>query len=163
MGWGDSWGSTACNNARNLAKAFYEGRELGGSKPSRVVRSSFNNCLEYYANGVVIAKWTPPWMIGEIVADAMENRCVYPAYLEPVYCPVRGDKCEARHFDALGLDATWQYSGKPFLLEGVCTRGHMDGYQTKVWWQAQEKWVEPTSVPRVLRVRFENRTLPLFT
>lgn len=167
MTWGDSWGSSPCNNARWLAKAFYDGLERGSGKQSYVERpmrgwgqdAKRGKTLEYYYKGAVIARGTPPGLIPFLIAERLldgekfieqplEFRCHY------------GDKGEARHLRALGLEAAWQYGGRPFLIFGVEASGQ--GWHTIDEWKAMPKWIETPTVPKRRRVQFTNLTLPLF-
>jgi hypothetical protein len=163
MSWGDSWGSSPCHNATVLAKAFYEGRERTFGQ-SRVEFHRYETRLEYLYKGAVIAWYTPESIVPRIVADKLltgEDPQItrWPLQFRCHY----GGKGEARHLRALGLEAKWQWGGRPMLVFGVDGVG--EGWHTIEEWKALPKWVEPPKVVKPVQWRrepFVNLTLPLF-
>ena len=163
MAWGDSWGLSPCKNARRAAKAFFEGRDIGSSRDSCYVRFGPGPWMQYYYKGYVIARYTPPVMMTEelkakLVADALKGEGV-KAFPELVFCPIVLDKGEARHLQALGVDAQWQWGGKPFLCFGANIEGK--GWLTIEQCKHLPKWVEPPKPVRPRREPFVNLTMPL--
>jgi hypothetical protein len=156
MSWGDSWGNSPGDNAKALAKAFYEGRELRRGK-SYVEFHRFEPRIEYHYDGAVIAWYTPASKLIEMIADRLTEGVQSRRWPLQFRCHY-GTKAEARHLKALGLEAEWQYDKKPFLLFGVDAIG--EGWHTIEEWKATPKWAEP---PKLLRPeRFVNLTMPLF-
>lgn len=162
MSWGDSWGSTPRSNALELAEAFFAGRERRRGK-SEVVYE--NGHMEYRYKGRTIAKLTPDGAKPRIVADKLLGKTHFYTYPELTIKPHYHDKGEARHFQALGVKAQWQYGGDPMLLEGVSAR-EVRWFVTLAELSKFAAWVKPPPAPKKVwypqRERFVNITLPLF-
>lgn len=161
MSWGDSWGHSPCNNARVLAKAFFEGRERTFGQ-SCVRFHDYETRIEYLYRGAVIARYTPPAMLPRLVAERLTKGRARAFTEWPLEFRCHfGDKGEARHLQALGVDAVWQHSKRPFLIFGVDANGM--GWNSIDAWKTMDKWVELLPEPKPPRREpFINLTLPLF-
>jgi hypothetical protein len=165
VSWGDNWGGGPCNNARTLAKAFYEGRErtFGQSFVSfeQTILMDAPLAVVYHYKHSAIARFTPECLAPGLVAHRLETGRSFTR--RPLqFCIRYPSKGLARHLMALGVEAEWQYGGRPFLVFGAEVPGYGD------WWTIEElkalpKWVEPPPTPKQQRRdRFVNLTLPLF-
>lgn len=159
MAWGDAWGSKPWNHHHEMAKAFFEGRER-----SRGVAyvADYGRYMVYRLHGREIARFTPESKIPDIVADKLRGYHLvdgqhYFSTME--FRCYRADKAEARHLQALGVEAHWQYGGNPFLAFDVDVSSA--GWLTIEKCKALPKWDRP--VKTRAREPFINLTLPLFT
>lgn len=158
MSWPDVWGSSPCRNARELAEAFREGRTLRRSGCHVDAHPHFPYCWAYYYKDRIIAYHTPERMIPDVVAQRLLGRSVtvYPFRFAPTFA----DRAEARHLQALGVDAEWQWGGRPFLCFGADIG--KEGWITIEQAKALPKWVEPPKPARRPRPeQFVNLTMPL--
>jgi hypothetical protein len=163
MPWGDSWGNSPWEYHTKLAEAFYAGKErAGGNNRTRVWLNPHSHALEYWCNGAVIAAWLAPQSRVLRAAHKLETGSE-PAHTFATEIPQfrvhYADKSEARHLQALGLNAVWQHSGEPFLIEGAAA--YNAGWNTKDQWQAMKKWVRPAKAARPRAPEFVDLTLPL--
>jgi hypothetical protein len=159
MSWGDSWGSSPSRMHERMAKAFFEGRPLVGNKNTYVSKGPYR--MMYVVQGYTVARYTPP----SLRAEVMTRKLVDGKYVNPDhFClamelgvPANADKAVMRHLKALGVDAEFQYGGRPFLVFGAVLG---PGWYTIDEAKALPKWVEPVKPPKP--ERFVNLTMPLF-
>jgi hypothetical protein len=159
MSWGDSWGDNPSSMARELALAFYEGRNRTRARNTYVVVDDGSSMrVRYYYNGALIARYTPESMIPLIVARRLETGDVIePCRLE--FCVAVKDRGCVRHLKALGLDACWQYGDRPILVYGAAAP---HGWHTIEELKELPKWQEPVKAQKARREKFVNLTRPLF-
>lgn len=155
MAWGDAWGSGPCRNAKELAEAFYEGRCLKFGKSH--VKLDFNHgmeCAVYTYNDAVIARRVvhPEELVTWLLMHSER-----PQVRALEFRPWHFDKGEARHLQALGVDAKW-CSNKLTTYFGGYYAGPFN-WVTLDDLKALPKWIGPAKKPRH---QFVNTTLPLF-
>lgn len=171
MAWGDMWGTRPWGYHEKFVEAFMEGREYGSNAKDRYTCVKRGDriddfFMEYRYKGRAIARYTPAALMPEVVAAKLTGARVDPGidyYPELEFRAYYEDKGEARHLKALGIDAQWQYGGKPFLVFGADAD---DLFRTIADAKALPKWVDAPPVPKrgplPGRERFVNLTLPLF-
>ena len=151
MGWGGGWGNHVPNTAREVAKAFYEGRKRKRS-----------NCetdgTTYWLEGHAIARRVKAEDVLEHIAENISRGQKRPL-LEFTFAgwPT---KMTARHLTALGVNAESYGIKEP--------RIYLDGKpcEPSVWYSKEDiKNLPPTPPPKPKVFRepnFVNLTLPLF-
>jgi len=110
MAWGDSWGSSPGQNARDLAKAFYEGRSLKRGK-------CVTDGETYRVHGSVIAWRIKDEDVADVVARLVLGGRWHCRLLEFSFGGI-GDKQNARHLQALGVKATYRSKADGAQING---------------------------------------------
>lgn len=97
MGWGGGWGNRVPEIAKEVGKAFYEGK-------SRTRGDARTDGSFYYLCGNVIARRLTPDEVAENMALTIEG---YLIRCQPLEFSFAGGptKMTARHLSALGIDA----------------------------------------------------------
>ena len=149
MAWGDSWGNRPGQAARDVAKAFYEGRTLN--------RSSCSTDGEtYFVYGDPIARRIKSEDIPRAVEHTLNGGNWGRRELEFRF--TYANKQIARHLCGLGIDATYygRHEGPRVGDKPVDT----ERWYTKAEFAALKP--APVSVPRTQKPKFVNMTMELF-